>query len=45
MMTPDEDFAQLVSENIFIYKPAKGGNPAEILGIPEVLAKFEVDRP
>lgn len=45
MMTPDKDFAQLVSENIFIYKPAKGGNPAEILGIPEVLAKFEVDRP
>jgi len=45
MMTPDKDFGQLVSEKIFIYKPAKGGNPAEILGVAEVIAKFEVDRP
>jgi DNA polymerase-1 len=45
MMTPDKDFGQLVSENIFIYKPAKGGNPPEIMGIEEVCKKFEVDRP
>lgn len=45
MMTPDKDFGQLVSENIFIYKPAKGGKPAEIWGVPEVCASFEVDRP
>lgn len=45
MMTPDKDFGQLVSENIFIYKPAKGGKPAEIWGVPEVCAAFEVDRP
>ena len=45
MVTPDKDFAQLVSENIFMYKPARMGNGIEIWGIPEVLAKFEIDRP
>lgn len=43
-MTPDKDFAQLVSENIFIYKPARMGNDMEILGVPEVLRKWEVER-
>ncbi|WP_207533924.1 DNA polymerase I [Desertivirga arenae] len=43
-MTPDKDFAQLVSENIFIYKPARMGNDMEILGVPEVLAKWEIER-
>jgi DNA polymerase I len=43
-MTPDKDFAQLVSENIFIYKPARMGNDMEILGVPEVLSKWEVER-
>ena len=43
-MTPDKDFAQLVSENIFIYKPARMGNEIEILGIKEVLAKWEIQR-
>lgn len=42
-MTPDKDFAQLVSENIFIYKPARMGNDFEIMGVPEVLAKWEVE--
>ena len=45
MMTPDKDFGQLVSENIFMYKPAKGGKPAEVWGISEVCAQFEVERP
>lgn len=45
MVTPDKDFAQLVSENIFMYKPARMGNGIEILGVPEVMAKFEVERP
>ena len=44
-MTPDKDFAQLVSDNIFIYKPARMGNEMEILGVPEVLAKWEIERP
>lgn len=45
MVTPDKDFAQLVSENIFMYKPARMGNDIEIWGIPEVLAKFEIEYP
>jgi DNA polymerase-1 len=42
-MTPDKDFAQLVSENIFIYKPSRMGNGMEILGVPEVLSKWEIE--
>jgi DNA polymerase-1 len=42
MMTPDKDFGQLVSENIFIYKPARMGNDYEILGVPEVLKRWEI---
>lgn len=45
MMTPDKDFGQLVSENIKMYKPARMGNKAEILGIAEVCEKFGVERP
>ncbi|HAH55468.1 MAG TPA: DNA polymerase I [Flavobacterium sp.] len=45
MVTPDKDFAQLVSENIFMYKPARMGNDIEIWGIPEVLKRFEIERP
>lgn len=45
MVTPDKDFAQLVSENIFMYRPARMGNGIEIWGIPEVQAKFEVEKP
>ena len=43
-MTPDKDFAQLVSPNIHIYKPARMGNEMEILGVKEVLAKWEIER-
>jgi len=42
-MTPDKDFAQLVSENIFVYKPSRMGNEIEIMGVPEVLAKWEIE--
>ena len=45
MMTPDKDFAQLVSENIFMYRPGRGGNPAEKWGVPEICERFEVDDP
>jgi DNA polymerase-1 len=45
MVTPDKDFAQLVSENIFMYKPARMENGIEIWGVPEVLARFEIERP
>lgn len=42
MMTPDKDFGQLVEENIFIYKPARMGNDIEVLGIPEILKRWEI---
>ncbi len=45
MVTPDKDFAQLVTENIFLYKPARFGNGIEIMGIEEVNKKFEIDSP
>lgn len=45
MVTPDKDFAQLVSENILMYKPSRMGNGIEIWGIPEVQKNFEVERP
>jgi DNA polymerase-1 len=45
MMTPDKDFGQLVSENIFMYKPAAYGKPAQKMGIPEVCEKFGVENP
>ncbi len=44
MVTPDKDFAQLVSDNIFMYRPMFGGG-YETWGIPEVQKKFEVERP
>lgn len=45
MMTPDKDYAQLVSENIFMYKPSRGGEQPEIWGIPEVRENFMVEEP
>ncbi len=44
MMTPDKDYAQLVEDHIFLYKPAYMGNAVDVLGIPEVLAKFDIER-
>ena len=45
MVTPDKDFGQLVSENIFMYRPARMGNGIEIWGIPEVQNRFGVKKP
>lgn len=45
MVTPDKDFAQLVSDRIFIYKPSRQGNGVEIMGVKEVCEKWEVDNP
>lgn len=44
MMTPDKDFGQLVREGVYIYKPGRMGNPDEILGVPEILNRWEVER-
>ena len=44
MMTPDKDYAQLVSDKIFMYKPARSGDDAEVIGVPEVLEKWGISR-
>ena len=44
MVTPDKDYDQLVSQNVFVMKPGRQGSEIEILGVPEVLAKWEVER-
>jgi DNA polymerase-1 len=45
MVTPDKDFGQLVSENIFMYRPSRMGNGIEIWGIPEIQQRFGVEFP
>lgn len=44
MMTPDKDYGQLVEEHIYLYKPAFMGNGVDIMGVPEVLAKWDIER-
>ena len=44
MMTSDKDFAQLVSENIFMYRPGNKWQPTTVWGISEVLEKFQIKR-
>src|SRR5690554_1942701 len=43
MVTPDKDFGQLVTEKSLIYKPSRGGNGAEILGVKEICENFGVE--
>ena len=45
MVTPDKDFAQLVSDHVKMYKPGRSGGEVEILGPAEVCAKWGIDRP
>lgn len=45
MVTPDKDFGQLVSENVFMYRPARLGNGVEVWGVPEVQERFGVKHP
>lgn len=45
MVTPDKDFAQLVTDKIKIYKPGLKGGDVEILGVEEVKAKYEIEDP
>ncbi len=44
MMTPDKDYGQLVTEKVKMYKPAAFGNPAEVVGVEGILAKFDIKR-
>ncbi|NCB08451.1 MAG: DNA polymerase I, partial [Bacteroidia bacterium] len=45
MMTPDKDYAQLVSDRVFMYKPGKSGNDNEIWGLKEVKENFGIENP
>ncbi|MEO0043097.1 MAG: hypothetical protein RL329_2545 [Bacteroidota bacterium] len=44
MMTPDKDYAQLVTNNIFLYKPARSGNEVEVLGVEDILKNWGIKR-
>ena len=44
MVTPDKDYAQLVSDTVFMYKPARSGGDVEVLGKKEVLEKWDIER-
>lgn len=43
MMTPDKDFGQLVEDHIYLYKPSFMGNGVDIMGVKEVLAKWDIE--
>lgn len=45
MLTPDKDYAQLVEEGIYLYRPSYLGKGYDVLGVPEVLKKFGIQRP
>lgn len=45
MMTSDKDYGQLVSENIFMYKPGKFGQKAEVVGVKEICEKYNIAQP
>jgi len=44
MVTPDKDYAQLVSDNVYMYKPSRMGNGIDILGKKEILEKWDIER-
>ncbi|MCE4566062.1 DNA polymerase I [Maribellus sp. CM-23] len=44
MMTPDKDYAQLVSEHVVMYKPGKAGGDAEVWGLDEVKENYGIER-
>ncbi|WP_161889414.1 DNA polymerase I [Pontibacter russatus] len=44
MMTPDKDYCQLVTEHVFLYKPAFLGNAVEVWDVQKVLDKWEIER-
>jgi DNA polymerase-1 len=44
MVTPDKDYGQLVNDKVFMYKPASGFSKAEVLGVKEILEKWDIER-
>nr|WP_320057117.1 DNA polymerase I [uncultured Bacteroides sp.] len=45
MMTPDKDYGQLVTENVFMYRPKYGDKEFEVMGIEQIKAKFDIQSP
>lgn len=45
MMTPDKDYGQLVSDNVFMYRPKYGDKEFEVLGVEQVKAKYDISSP
>src|SRR5947209_15758918 len=45
MVTPDKDFGQLIDENTFLYKPSRMGDGVEVLGLPEIKARWNIQNP
>ncbi|NQY66147.1 MAG: DNA polymerase I [Flavobacteriales bacterium] len=45
MMTPDKDFGQLITENIFMFRPGRGGEDPQVWGIPEICERFSIKHP
>jgi DNA polymerase I len=45
MMTPDKDYAQLVSDNVFMFKPSKSGAESVVWGVEDIKREFSVQRP
>lgn len=45
MVTPDKDYGQLIDEHIWQYKPGRNGSDNEIVGVPEICARYGIDKP
>jgi DNA polymerase I len=45
MMTPDKDYAQLVSDNVYMFKPSRSGNESILWGVEDIQKEFSVQRP
>ena len=45
MMTPDKDYGQLLSENIYMYKPKRSGGEAELIDEQKICEQFGIDNP
>ena len=45
MMTPDKDYGQLVTDNVFMYRPKYGDKEFEVMGVEEIKAKFDIQSP
>ena len=45
MVTPDKDYGQLIADHIWQYKPGRAGGDDEVVGVPEICARYGIERP